>query len=62
MFAFILFFTVLFNGGLTASYILDQVFHVKNTIWALILPGSLMGAMNVLMVRNYFNANSLFHH
>ena len=23
----------------------------------MILPGSLMGAMNVLMVRNYFNAN-----
>lgn len=58
VFAFILFFTVLFNGGLTASYIIwTSVFHVKNTIWALILPGSLMGAMNVLMVRNYFNAN-----
>ena len=58
IFAFILFFTTLFNGGLTASYIVwTTVFHVKNTIWALILPGSLMGAMNVLMVRNYFNAN-----
>ena len=58
VFAFILFFTVLFNGGLTASYIIwTSVFHVKNTIWALILPGSLMGATNVLMVRNYFNAN-----
>ena len=58
VFAFILFFTVLFNGGLTASYIIwTSVFHIKNTIWALILPGSLMGAMNVLMVRNYFNAN-----
>ena len=41
---------------------MDHVFHVKNTIWALILPGSLMGAMNVLMVRNYFNTNSLFHY
>ena len=58
VFAFILFFTVLFNGGLTASYIIwTSVFHIKNTIWALILPGSLMGAMNVLMVRNYFNVN-----
>lgn len=58
VFAFILFFTVLFNGGLTASYIIwTSMFHIKNTIWALILPGSLMGAMNVLMVRNYFNAN-----
>ncbi len=58
VFAFILFFTMLFNGGLTASYIVwTQIFHIKNTIWALILPGGLMGAMNVLMVRNYFNAN-----
>jgi putative aldouronate transport system permease protein len=30
---------------------------IKNTIWALLIPGSLMGAMNILMVRNYFNAN-----
>lgn len=57
-FAFILFFTTLFNGGLTASYIVwTNVFHVKDTIWGLLLPGGLMGAMNVLMVRNYFNAN-----
>lgn len=58
VFAFILFFTTLFNGGLTASYIIwTRLFHIKDTIWALILPGSLMGAMNVLMVRNYYNAN-----
>ena len=58
VFAFILFFTMLFNGGMTASYIIwTQVFHIKDTVWAYILPGSLMGAMNVLMVRNDYNAN-----
>lgn len=58
VFAFIVFFTMLFNGGLTASYIIwTRIFNIKNTIWALILPGGLMGAMNVLMVRNYYNAN-----
>lgn len=58
IFAFILFFTVLFNGGLTASYIIwTRLFHIKDTLWAYLLPGSLMGAMNVLMVRNYYNAN-----
>ena len=58
LFAFILFFTCLFNGGMTASYIVwTQLFHIKNTVWAYLLPGSLMGAMNVLMVRNYYNAN-----
>ena len=58
VFAFILFFTMLFNGGMTASYIVwTNIFHVKDTIWAYLLPGGLMGAMNVLMVRNYYNAN-----
>jgi len=58
VFAFIIFFSLMFNGGLTASYIVwTRIFHIKNTIWALIVPGGLMGAMNILMVRNYFNAN-----
>ena len=58
IFAFILFFTLLFNGGLTASYIVwTRVFMIKNTIWAMLVPGLLMGGMNVLMVRNYYAAN-----
>ncbi|MCD7805944.1 MAG: carbohydrate ABC transporter permease [Lachnospiraceae bacterium] len=58
IFAFIVFFTVMFNGGLTSTYIIwTRFFHIKNTIWALILPGGLMSAMNVLMVRNYYSAN-----
>lgn len=57
-FAFFTFFTVMFNGGLTATYIVwTQFFHIKDTIWAYILPGSLLSAMNILMVRNYFSAN-----
>ena len=56
--AFILFFTMLFNGGITASYMIwTRVFKIKDTIWAYLIPGSLMGGMNVLLVRNYFNAN-----
>ena len=58
VFAFILFFTMLFNGGMTASYMVwTRLFHIKDTIWAYLLPGSLMGGMNVMLVRNYFNAN-----
>ena len=58
VFAFILFFTMLFNGGMVASYMVwTRIFHVKDTLWAYLLPGSLMGGMNVLLVRNYFNAN-----
>ena len=56
--AFILFFTMLFNGGMTASYIVwTRLFHIKDTLWAYLLPGSLMNGMNVMLVRNYFNAN-----
>lgn len=55
LFSFIIFFSVMFNGGLTSTYIIwTQVFHIKNTIWAYILPGGLMSAMNVLLVRNYY--------
>jgi putative aldouronate transport system permease protein len=58
VFAFILFFTMLFNGGLTASYIVwTRLFHIKDTLWAYLLPGALMGGLNVLLVRNYYNVN-----
>ncbi len=58
VFAFILFFTMMFNGGMTASYIMwTEVFHIKDSLWAYILPGHLMSAMNVLLVRNYYNSS-----
>lgn len=37
--SFLVFFTMLFNGGLVPSYILiSNYLHLKNTIWVLILP------------------------
>ena len=56
--AFFIFFTMLFSGGMTASYIIwTQTFHIKNTIWALLLPNYLMSGMNVLLVRNYYSSS-----
>lgn len=53
--SFMLVFTMLFNGGLVATYYsYVNYFHVRNTIWGLILPGLLMNAFNVILVRNYF--------
>jgi putative aldouronate transport system permease protein len=53
--AFFVFFTMLFNGGIVASYIMwSRFFDIKNTIWALILPNYLVLAFNVFLVRNYF--------
>jgi putative aldouronate transport system permease protein len=56
--SFFLFFTMLFNGGIVPSYMMwSRVFQIKNTYFALLLPNLLMGAFNVLLVRNYYMAN-----
>lgn len=56
--SFIVFFTMLFSGGVVPSYIMwTRIFHIKDTIFALILPTYLMGAFNVLLVKNYFSNN-----
>ena len=53
--SFMMVFTMLFNGGLVATYYsYVNYFHVRNTIWALIVPNLLMNAFNVILVRNYF--------
>jgi putative aldouronate transport system permease protein len=31
-----------------------QAFHIKNTLWALILPNLMMNAFNAIMMRTYF--------
>lgn len=53
--AFLVFFTLLFNGGLVPTYLIyTLVFDIKNTIWALLIPGLLMNGFNVLLVRTFF--------
>ncbi len=57
-FAFFIFFTMLFNGGLVPTYIMwTQMFHIKNTLWALIVPGLLLNAFNVIMMRSYLTTS-----
>ena len=52
---FYVFFTMLFNGGLVPTYLMYvDFFHIKNTIWALIVPNLLLNANNILMIRSYF--------
>ena len=56
---FFVFFTMLFNGGLVPTYLMYvNYFHIKNTIWALIIPNLLLSANNVLMIRSYFMINN----
>lgn len=47
--------TMLFNGGLVPTYLnYTNVFMIKDTLWALIIPNLLMNGFNVILIRNYF--------
>ena len=55
---FFVLFTMLFNGGLVPTYIMyTRYLHFKNTFWALIIPGLLMNAINVILVRTFLQSN-----
>lgn len=57
-FAFFLFFTMLFSGGLVPSYIMwTRMFHIQNTLWALLVPNLMLNAFNVIMMRTYLTGN-----
>lgn len=56
--SFFIFFTMLFNGGLVPSYMMwTTIFHIKNTLWAYILPNFLMSAFNVILIRTFFQSS-----
>lgn len=55
---FLVIFTMLFSGGIVASYyIWTNIFHIRDTYWALILPGLMMNAFNVILVKNYYRSS-----
>lgn len=57
-FSFFIFFTMLFSGGIVPSYMMwSRFFHIKDTIWALVIPTYLMSAFNVLLIRNFYSNN-----
>ncbi len=50
---FIIFFTMLFNGGLVPSYILiSQYLNLDNTIWVMIIP-QLVSAWDIIIMRTF---------
>lgn len=57
-FAFFVFFTMLFNGGLVPTYLMYvNVFHIKNTLLALIIPGLFVNSFFCMIMRSYFTSN-----
>lgn len=52
---FYAYFTMLFSGGLVASYIINtNVYGLRDTIWVLLLPG-MAGAYNIIVLRTFFS-------
>ncbi len=48
--------SMLFNGGLVATYIvITQWFHLKNSIWALILP-VIFSPWNIILMKSFFSS------
>jgi putative aldouronate transport system permease protein len=48
--------TMFFGGGLIPTYLVVKNLHMINTIWALILPGSL-SVFNMIVARTFFQTN-----
>ena len=56
--SFYILFTMLFSGGLVPKYMMwCNMFHIKNTIWALIIPSLLCSAFHIMITRSYFQSN-----
>ncbi|WP_413778069.1 carbohydrate ABC transporter permease [Caproicibacterium sp. XB1] len=54
-FMFFVVFTMLFNGGLVPSYLMwTQVFQMKDSLAAYILPGLLTNAFFIILMKTYF--------
>ena len=55
---FMVFFTMLFNGGVVPSYIMyTQAFHMKNSILALLIPTLLFNGFYIILYKNNFASN-----
>ncbi len=53
---FLITFTMFFGGGLIPTYILVSKLHLRNTLWAMILPNA-VSVYNLILVRTYFMKN-----
>lgn len=55
---FYVFLTMLFNGGLVPTYLnYTNTFGVKNTFWALLIPGLITNGFYILLMKSYFSTS-----
>lgn len=51
---FAIVFSMLFNGGLVPTYMVyTNIFNLKNTFFALLFPGLMMNAFNIMLMKSY---------
>lgn len=56
--SFYVLFTMLFSGGLIPTYLMwTNIFHIKNTIFALLVPSLLCSSFHIMITRTYFQNN-----
>lgn len=55
--SFLVFFTMLFNGGLVPWYMIYSELGFVDSIWALIIPGLLLSGFNVMIMRSFFESS-----
>ncbi|MGL6217764.1 MAG: carbohydrate ABC transporter permease, partial [Lacrimispora sphenoides] len=56
-FTMVVFIPMIFNGGMISSYVINtQFLHLKNTLWALILP-LCVSSFHVIICKTFFKLN-----
>lgn len=57
-FMIVLLITMMLNGGMVGQYLMwTNIFHVKDTIWALVFPNLVFTAFQIVLYRNSFANN-----
>lgn len=57
LFTMIVFIPMIFNGGMLSAYVVNtQLLHLKDTVWALILP-LCVSSFNVVICKTFFKTN-----
>lgn len=56
VYANLMIFAMLFNGGMIPTFLLVKSYGLLNTVWALVLPGA-VPIFNVILVMNFFVMN-----
>jgi putative aldouronate transport system permease protein len=54
-FSGMIFFTMLFSGGIIPTYLVLRDLHLLDTFWVYVIPG-MMSAYNMFILRNYFSS------